>query len=239
MRITLAVLAAAAGLAVAACGGGGAGTTGSGTTTTEAAPTSAAFPGQALASGCVWQDFEATVRSGPNAGTELRGALVAAVDGDLVHGHLFPADDPGSAVPVSGSHTATTLTLAFTTAAGTLEGTGAIDGQLCTDGLEGPLAGPAEGDAGDWIGLGLDDYTVRVDGDGYGIGGLSAGATDAKTEQLSPSCSKETFGDGHSSITCYNGGVKCTTYYPAGGGAAQTLCGKYPPDARGVEDFEE
>lgn len=246
MKRTVVTLAAATLVlgVLSACGAGG-----------NTAQEPAASEATLMATGCVWQAFDATVRTGPHAGSAVSGQLVlAALDGtDKLYGHLFPAGG-GGGVPVSGSHTDTTLQLSFQSELGTLDGAGAVDGTLCKEGVEGLLTGPAEGDAGDWIGVELAEYNLTVDPADLG-GVLTAvpltpvPTTPAPTTAGPPPSPNSTAGNigpgaglgqfddrevspsciqstsqGTTKITCANGATTCTTTYPAGGGAPTTIC---------------
>ena len=101
--------------------------------------------------------FEATVRSGPDAGLALNGTLALMQNSDTAAvGYVYSLDQTATAVPVLaelGDQNAVTLT--FTLAADeSIIGTGYLTANInsCFGGIEGVLTGPTSGDVGDWIG---------------------------------------------------------------------------------------
>ena len=102
--------------------------------------------------------FEATVRSGPDAGLALNGTLALMQNSDTAAvGYVYSLDQTATAVPVLaelGDQNAVTLT--FTLAADqSIIGTGYLTANInsCFGGIEGVLTGPTSGDVGDWIGI--------------------------------------------------------------------------------------
>lgn len=101
------------------------------------------------------QEFTATVRQGPSAGTTLTGILQlpATETGAIDNGVLWLADE--ESVDVVGQATGRLIGLVFTVADGqTIYGTGVMENALaeCGGGMGGTFSGPTEGDSGDWIG---------------------------------------------------------------------------------------
>lgn len=100
--------------------------------------------------------FDATVRTGPNTGANVHGTLSLLQNTDTgAVGYVFP-DDGGALVPVAaqfGDNHAITLTFTLPDGA-TIVGTGTTVSSVatCYGAIVGSLTGPAEGDAGDWIG---------------------------------------------------------------------------------------
>jgi hypothetical protein len=103
--------------------------------------------------------FEATVRSGADAGMNLQGTLGLMQNTPTsAVGFVYPLDSAAQPVPVMatlGEDRA--ITLSFTLGADkTIVGTGYVDASIkgCTGGIEGIFKGPGADDTGDWIGLG-------------------------------------------------------------------------------------
>lgn len=100
-------------------------------------------------------DFVADVRHGPNAGMHLAGELVlmpkpgGGVTAWLAH-EGQSGDEPMEVPATLVDHQ---LTLSFALDEGTIQGTGAFDGDFdhCPESFEGTLTGPAVGDDGDWL----------------------------------------------------------------------------------------
>ncbi|MCC7535233.1 MAG: hypothetical protein IT379_03425 [Deltaproteobacteria bacterium] len=112
--------------------------------------------------------FEATVRSGPNAGTSLVGLLEYRLreDGALRDGTLHTID--GDHVEVTGSIEDLGVAMTFALPDGrSMTGTGAFEGPFagCSGRLAGPLDGPDPDDRGDWLGDAdaTDDFTIPFD----------------------------------------------------------------------------
>lgn len=171
------------------------------------------------------------MREGPSAGTTLRGHLViAAIDevGTELRGVLMTRD--GQYVAVTGARGDDELELSFRLEGGIVHGHGALgaDGELCIDGLEGTLEGPAQGDRGDWLGAELLAYGDPMATYDVGLEGDSDisnnGTSDdeffetTSTEQISPSCSRKVTRNNHGTITsdevtCRSGNITCTYSY--------------------------
>ena len=102
--------------------------------------------------------FDASVRTGPDAGWTLKGNLVLTVDPTgSATGVLTQAD--GSDVKAVGQVNGRAINLAFDLGQDMyIFGAGTLTNTLseCTGQVGGPFAGPKAGDLGDW---------------GYGIGG--------------------------------------------------------------------
>jgi hypothetical protein len=99
--------------------------------------------------------FEATIRQGPRAGTELRGVLDVTIgpSGAIDRG-TFALDD-GRAIPVAGQVTGRAVSLLMELGAGgTIYGVGTslADLRHGVSRVGGPFAGPLPGEAGDWVG---------------------------------------------------------------------------------------
>jgi hypothetical protein len=106
--------------------------------------------------------FEATVRSGPDAGTAYAGALALAATADgSVRGLLVPtataAGTPVAGKPqgirVVGQTQGRAINLLFVVGDGQeLYGVGTMEHDLatCDGAMGGPFVGPQPGDAGDW-----------------------------------------------------------------------------------------
>lgn len=102
-------------------------------------------------------DFTATIRSGPSAGTEVRGSLAMVQSGTTVNSILVPMGSADRntttsvAVPTTASNGNITLTIPQGSA--NIVGTGAFSGfSPCPSQLAGTLTGPMSGDTGDWLG---------------------------------------------------------------------------------------
>jgi hypothetical protein len=101
--------------------------------------------------------FEAAVRIGPSAGTVLDGMLTLDMseDGAIDRGSFVLAD--GAEIPVVGQISGRAISLLFDLGDGAfVAGTGLAQDDLerCPEVIDGfvggPLAGPGEGDLGDW-----------------------------------------------------------------------------------------
>lgn len=113
-------------------------------------------------------NFEATVRSGPSAGTALVGYAVFQADasGALVDSHMRTVE--GQTLPVTGRVTGRDVTLRFDLGGGrAVQGTGTLGASIrdCHGEMRGPLTGPMPGDTGDWLG-GDGDVVFVPDGEG-------------------------------------------------------------------------
>ncbi len=152
----------------------------------EAAP-DAATPGtlRLPLRACV-VNFEATVRSGPSAGTALVGYAVFQTDGSgaLVDSHMRTVD--GRTLPVTGRATGRDVTLRFDLGDGrAVQGTGTLGASIrdCQGEMRGPLTGPMPGDTGDWLGGDGDVVFVPEGeaelalGDGEAVTALRGGLT--------------------------------------------------------------
>lgn len=106
--------------------------------------------------------FEASVRSGPNAGFSVTGELqlVAEADGSVT-GALMLED--GAQIPLVGQVNGRAINLLFAVdispdaaSPRVIFGTGTaltpIDAETCGTWLGGPFSGPDAGDLGDWVG---------------------------------------------------------------------------------------
>lgn len=105
-------------------------------------------------SGACVVNFEATVRSGPSAGTALVGFAMFQTDasGALTNAYFHTVD--GQRVPITGRAQGNTVELNFDLGSGrTIHGTGTLHHPLgaCSGAMEGPFTGPSEGDRGDWL----------------------------------------------------------------------------------------
>ncbi|MEZ4475520.1 MAG: hypothetical protein R3F60_32945 [bacterium] len=107
--------------------------------------------------------FEAIVRSGANAGLEVRGLFVFDRTASL-DGAALGLDTGGQAI-VAGSVTGDQISLQITLPeGGTIAGTGTLDVSLdegCGGSMAGPFTGPGPDDAGDWIVYPEHHETVR------------------------------------------------------------------------------
>lgn len=101
--------------------------------------------------------FHAAVRQGPSAGTEYLGFLALNVDesGAATGGFMTTEE---AAIPVTGQITGQAVSLLFTPAEDThIYGVGVTDQPLVglhgysPVAMGGPLVGPGDGDAGDWV----------------------------------------------------------------------------------------
>lgn len=101
--------------------------------------------------------FEATVRSGPDAGVNLTGVLALMQNTPTsAVGYVYPLDPEAKPVPVSaviGENLDVTLNLVLSENA-TIVGTGYFTAGVdaCYGGIEGLFTGPAKDDTGDWLG---------------------------------------------------------------------------------------
>lgn len=100
--------------------------------------------------------FDATVRSGANAGTNVHGTLSLIQDSDTTAtGYVIPDTTDTSPIPVEAQlGEGRTITLTFTLPEGaTIVGTGTMDTTLagCFGVMEGDFTGPGADDTGDWL----------------------------------------------------------------------------------------
>lgn len=138
--------------ALTACGG------------SDSTPTADASTPDASTMACR-RGFEATVQSGPNAGTTVMGTLVLTptsatqvtgyVDpGTAVDGGALPAGMIRQRVPVTGVISGNQITLTLMLPNGsTMTGTGTLPGSTWScpaSDFTGTLTGPGAGDTGDW-----------------------------------------------------------------------------------------
>lgn len=95
-----------------------------------------------------FSSFRADVREGPNAGAAVVGTLAMT---DAPEAVFF---DGTSTLDVPMTRSGDAVTLDFALDAGTVHGTGTMPFSVaeCVGEMEGPLTGPGEGDAGDWLG---------------------------------------------------------------------------------------
>jgi hypothetical protein len=97
--------------------------------------------------------FEATVRTGPDAGLSLIGFLALNPGpGGAIDQGSFVLDD-GRELPVVGQVTGRAVNLMITVADGqVIFGVGTLENDLsvCAGQMGGPLVGPQPGDQGDW-----------------------------------------------------------------------------------------
>ena len=100
--------------------------------------------------------FDATVRQGPSAGTEVSGDLTIEISADgTLSGDLKPASG-GADITVTGQATGRAINLAFDLGkiSGVeqyLFGVGTVAGDICDSPTGGPFVGPQPGDSGDWL----------------------------------------------------------------------------------------
>lgn len=113
-------------------------------------------------------DFEATIRSGPDAGLAVHGELTLADLGDLKSGtavgELVLDDEAGSRIVVSAK-TGADLDLYFWLADGTMiHGNGTLTSSVgsCPARIEGSALGPHEGSVGDWLAIGTVNLTCTI-----------------------------------------------------------------------------
>lgn len=96
--------------------------------------------------------FEASVRTGPNAGMNLAGDLQLSFDNQgRLSGTLVLND--GSKIGTSGQTVGQAISLLFDVGGEKIFGVGTLESdlQMCTGVSGGPLTGPKAGDGGDWL----------------------------------------------------------------------------------------
>ena len=113
-------------------------------------------------------DFEATIRSGPDAGLAVQGTLTLADLDALKPGAGFGElvlDETGASRLAVSARTGADLDLAVWLADGTMiHGSGALSSALgtCPARIEGSALGPRAGSTGDWLALGTVNLTCTL-----------------------------------------------------------------------------